>query len=286
LAIKTSVTYIVKQFCKNIATFFTFYTSRLYNDHMKKPLIALIIIAILAVGWFVLGKNNTKTPATKNSSSTSGKTDTAASFNKKQYSLTDPASIWVIANKHNPLQPKEYAPDDLTVPNIPLRQAASGPEMQVRAATARALEAMNAGAKADGLSGLMLSSGYRSYTYQVSLYNHYVQTQGKATADSQSARPGFSEHQTGLAADLEPTNRKCEVEECFGDTPEGKWLAANAYKYGFIIRYQEGEQGTTGYIYEPWHVRYVGKELAAELHKQGNLTLEDFFGLGKAPDYL
>ncbi|HYH74881.1 MAG TPA: M15 family metallopeptidase [Candidatus Saccharimonadales bacterium] len=244
---------------------------------MKKVLIVLCAVTVLGIGWLVVGKNNTAAPET-----TSVKQ--AATFDKKQFSLDDPSSIWVIANKRNPLQPKEYTPADLTVPNIPLRQARSGAEMQLRAVAARALEAMAADAKQDGLD-LMLSSGYRSYAYQMSLYNYYVNTQGKAAADSQSARAGFSEHQTGLAADVEPASRECEVEECFGDTPEGKWVAANAHTYGFIIRYPEGKQATTGYIYEPWHLRYVGKALATELHEQGIATLEDFFGLGDAPDY-
>jgi D-alanyl-D-alanine carboxypeptidase len=112
-----------------------------------------------------------------------------------------------------------------------------------------------------------------------------VNVQGKAVADSQSARPGYSEHQTGLAVDVEPTSRKCEVEACFGDTPEGKWVAANAHKFGFIIRYPKNMQSVTGYIYEPWHIRYVGKELAGEMHKQNIATLEQFFGLEAAPDY-
>ncbi len=109
--------------------------------------------------------------------------------------------------------------------------------------------------------------------------------QGKAVADTQSARPGFSEHQTGLAADIEPASRTCEVQECFGDTPEGQWVAANAYKYGFVIRYPKDMQHVTGYIYEPWHVRYVGKKLAEQMHKEGVATLEQFFGLENAPDY-
>ena len=85
---------------------------------------------------------------------------------------------------------------------------------------------------------------------------------------------------------IEPSSRTCEIETCFAETPEGRWAADNAYKYGFVVRYQKGKQNITGYIYEPWHLRYVGKELAAELHLQGDPTLEEFFGLEPAPDYL
>jgi len=131
----------------------------------------------------------------------------------------------------------------------------------------------------------MVSSAYRSYSYQVSLYGKYVRDQGQSVADTQSARPGYSEHQTGLAVDVEPYDQQCDVEQCFADLPAGKWIAANAYKYGFIIRYTKDKTHVTGYEYEPWHVRYVGVELATEMHNQHIETLEEFFGLPAAPDY-
>ena len=132
---------------------------------------------------------------------------------------------------------------------------------------------------------IMSASGYRSYTFQVKLYGRYVQEQGQAVADSQSARAGYSEHQTGLAVDVEPTSRQCEVDPCFANTPEGQWLAANAYKYGFVIRYPSDKQQVTGYIPEPWHVRYVGTDLSNQMHDQDITTLEEFFGLPAAPNY-
>jgi D-alanyl-D-alanine carboxypeptidase len=207
-------------------------------------------------------------------------TPAATSFNKSQYSLDDPTSIWVVANKLRPLNPKEYEPADLVTPNVPTRVAG----MQLRQAAATALEQLFAAAQQNG-TALRLSSGYRSYTYQVNLYNGYVKSQGQASADSQSARPGFSEHQTGLAADVGGVSGGCNVEQCFGQTAAGKWLAANAYKHGFIIRYPNGLTNITGYTYEPWHVRYVGVELATEMHNQSIQTLEEFFGLPAAPDY-
>lgn len=144
---------------------------------------------------------------------------------------------------------------------------------------------MAAAAKTDGLV-LTLESGYRSYNLQVSLYNRYVAEQGQAVADTQSARPGYSEHQSGLATDLGgTTNPSCNVEQCYAGTPEGKWIAANAYKYGFIIRYPLGKDSVTGYEYEPWHVRYVGIDASQEMHSRGVLTLEEFFGTGSAPNY-
>ena len=156
--------------------------------------------------------------------------------------------------------------------------------MQVRTDTAAALEALFAGAKAAGVP-LMLSSGYRSYAYQTSLYNGYVAAHGQAQADTFSARPGYSEHQTGWAVDVEPLNQQCDVDQCFANLPEGKWVAAHAYEYGFIVRYTADKVGVTGYSYEPWHIRYVGKPLALELHQKGIETLEEFFGLPAVTGY-
>lgn len=150
--------------------------------------------------------------------------------------------------------------------------------MQLRSETATAVEQLFAAAKKDGIN-LMVSSGYRSYTYQVNLYAGYVRSSGQAEADKISARPGHSEHQTGLALDVEPTSKTCEVEQCFGDTPEGQWVKAHAYEYGFIIRYTPDKVAVTGYSSEPWHIRYVGAELAAEMHRTNTETLEEFFGI-------
>jgi D-alanyl-D-alanine carboxypeptidase len=258
---------------------------------MKTKQIAIIVLLLAVLGgatFWIMSKRATAPGSSTSSTSSASSSDSSAtntqSFNKKQYSLDDPTSIWVVANKQRPLSPKTYAPSDLTVPTIPLA-ASTSMEKQVRKATATALETMVAAAKQEDAQ-LNLQSGYRSYSFQISLYNRYVKEQGQSVADSQSARPGFSEHQTGFAADLGSVpHPECDVEECFGTTIEGKWLAANAYKYGFIIRYPQNMQSVTGYIYEPWHVRYVGVELATEMHNQGIQTLEQFFGLPNAPDY-
>lgn len=194
-------------------------------------------------------------------------------FDKAKFSLTDPTSIWVIANKQRPLVPTDYAPTDLV--NV-------GGGQRLRAEAATKLSELIAGAKAAGLKINPLSA-YRSYQTQVSVYNSEVRAYGQAVADSESARPGYSEHQTGLAIDV--GGGGCGVEDCFGDTEEGKWVAANAHKYGFIIRYVPGKEAITGYRPEPWHIRYVGVELAAEMKKQGVQTLEEFFDLPAAPNY-
>jgi zinc D-Ala-D-Ala carboxypeptidase len=242
---------------------------------MRKVLTILVLAAIAAVGWFVWSRSNdVQTPANGDEQS----------FNKQQHSLTDPNSIWIIANKRRPLQPADYVPSDLVVPDVELRLGSQSEEMKLRAQTAAALEEMFAAAQKDRLR-LMVSSAFRSADYQSGLYDRYVKEQGQAVADTQSARPGHSEHQTGLAVDVEPESRECEIEVCFADLPEGKWVAQNAYKYGFVVRYIKGKDHITGYTYEPWHLRYVGKSLATELKQKNYPTLEEFFGLEPAPDY-
>ena len=126
-------------------------------------------------------------------------------------------------------------------------------------------------AEDEGLS-IYIGSGYRSYSLQESIYNRYVNRDGKATADTYSARPGHSEHQTGLAIDLN------DISSSFANTDEGKWIAENCWKYGFIIRYPKGKEDITGYMYEPWHIRYVGRQAAEQIYNSG-LTLEEFYGI-------
>lgn len=254
---------------------------------MRKTIIlASVILVTSGTGYAVYQHNadTSSTKATQKSSQTPVNTSNqlAASFDKQQFSTVNPTSSWVVVNKQHPLRPKNYVPNDLVVPRVPLR-VPGNESMQLRQVTATALQDMFTAASKDSIS-LMLSSGYRSYNYQVSLYNGYVASQGQTVADTQSARPGFSEHQTGLAADVEPASKKCEVEQCFGSTPEGEWVATNAYKYGFIVRYTTGNEDSTGYGPEPWHIRYVGVELATELHRTHTATLEQFFGIkgGKA----
>ncbi len=141
----------------------------------------------------------------------------------------------------------------------------------VDATAQAAFEEMAAAAKEDGIS-LWIASGYRSYDYQQGLYDRYVSNYGQAEADRFSARPGHSEHQTGLAFDLNV------IDDSFAGTPEAEWIAANCYKYGFIVRYPEGKEDITGYKYEPWHVRYLGVETATAVYESG-LTLEEYLGI-------
>ena len=130
---------------------------------------------------------------------------------------------------------------------------------------------MQKAAAAEGLN-IYIGSGFRSYDYQVKIYNSMVKAYGKEYADRVSARPGHSEHQTGLAFDLN------SIDQSFADTKESAWVHAHAHEYGFIIRYPKGKESITGYNYEPWHLRYLGLENAQKVYNSG-LTLEEYLGI-------
>lgn len=134
-----------------------------------------------------------------------------------------------------------------------------------------AFDKMQADAAEEGLN-IYIASGFRSYDYQAELYQRYVDKDGQAEADRYSARPGHSEHQTGLAFDLNT------IDASFADTAEGKWVWRNCYKYGFIIRYPSDKEDVTGYKYEPWHIRYLGEETAQAVYDSG-LCLEEYLGI-------
>ncbi|RFA18703.1 hypothetical protein B7R25_14165 [Subtercola boreus] len=157
---------------------------------------------------------------------------------------------------------------------------------QLRQETIAALTIMFAAAKTQIGVTLVAESGYRSYDNQTSAYHSYVDTLGVEGADQTSARPGYSEHQTGLAIDILDTISGCGTDgDCLGNTATGRWLANNAHTYGFLLRYQADKTSITGYEYEPWHFRFIGTLLAGHLHDVGIDTLEEFFNLPPAPTY-
>ncbi|WP_413318274.1 M15 family metallopeptidase [Agrococcus sp. 1P02AA] len=189
------------------------------------------------------------------------------------------ASLQVLVNKRTPLQPADYQPQLVSV-----SIAQDGDEL-VRPEADAALEQLSAAMLADIGEGVHVFSSYRSHARQASLYNGYVAQHGQAVADTTSARPGHSEHQTGLAVDVVGAGGACRLDVCFGGTAAGQWIAEHAWEHGFIVRYPDGLQGITGYHYEPWHLRFVGAETSAAMHAQGAATYEEFLGSGAAPDY-
>lgn len=177
----------------------------------------------------------------------------------------------ILVNKTHSLD-KDYEPTDLVTAN-PVVKGASNYQ-QMRKTAAKAFKKLSDTAANRGLT-IKVTSGYRPYSYQKYLFNKYVDKDGRYRAEQYSAEPGHSEHQTGLSADVSSPSVNYNLSQAYGTTEEGKWLASNAHKFGFIIRFPKGKEKITGYEYEPWHIRYVGKAAAKEIYKQ-KLTLEEY----------
>lgn len=176
-----------------------------------------------------------------------------------------PVPAPLLVSKEHSLSPMSFTPTDLVT--------AAG--VEVSAAAAADLVAMLDVARSDGVL-MTVVSGYRSYAEQAHLHEHYEALYGAGPADEISAKPGHSEHQTGLAIDIADPTGACSLSGCFADTPAGAWSQANAWKFGFIVRYPAGASAITGYSYEPWHLRHVGTSVSTAMHRQGIATLEEF----------
>lgn len=175
-------------------------------------------------------------------------------------------SITVLVNKSQPLNPVTYAPADLKVVG----------SVELRAEAATHLADLLAAAKANG-TPLRTQSGYRSYAAQKGTFAKWVAQYGSKHAEMYSAKPGYSEHQTGLTVDLIPATGACQkLSRCVAQTPAGKWLLANAADYGFILRYEQDTTDITGYGYEPWHFRFVGLPVAADYVTGDFHTYEEY----------
>ena len=156
----------------------------------------------------------------------------------------------------------DYVPNDLVKPNV----LGGSESTMLRAEAAAALEEMFNAAKEEEGYLLVAVSGYRSYGKQASIHRRKIQTVGKKEALRVSAPAGCSEHQVGLAMDV-GRKKNTNLNKSFGDSPEGQWVAENAHRFGFIIRYKAEWEEVTGYMYEPWHIRYVGKDHAARIYE-------------------
>ena len=252
-------------------------------------IVAAVVIAIASVVGilFVLaptgddpgagGSTRTPTPS-RSASATPTSTPTPTTPPIDTSGIDDPNGLSVIVNKLRPLNPVDFEPQLVFVPlpyvNEPyLRPEASDAAVQLFAAITAET----------GLE-LQISSSYRSYGTQVEVYQGWVDSLGQEGADLTSARPGHSEHQTGLAMDVSAPDSGCGL-DCFGATPQAAWVADNAWRFGFVVRYPQGYTDITGYEWEPWHLRFLGVDLASAVHASGQPTLEQYFGLPAAPTY-
>lgn len=195
-------------------------------------------------------------------------------------STSDPNSTWLVVNKKRPLVPPTHVPGDMRGVNV--RNVGGG---SMRNEAAGALEQLFARASAEGAGAMANTSAYRSYSFQQGLFDNAVRRKGIAQAEIDTARPGHSEHQTGMAIDVVACGNGCGGIYQFGGTSQSGWVNDNAHRFGFIVRYEPGYQHIAGYMSEPWHLRYVGTALASDYKAGGFHTLEQYFGLPAAPNY-
>lgn len=177
--------------------------------------------------------------------------------------IENPDELDALVNKKRGL-PSDYIPEDLVIIEVPMDIERLESRMLRKVASDALTELFKEAEKA-GFK-LYAASGYRSYITQVNLFKSYAEKHGEAEANRFSAKPGYSEHQTGLTMDVTSESVDFDLLEEFGETIEGKWLGENAHKFGFIIRYPKGTEVITGYLYEPWHLRYLGIELATKVY--------------------
>lgn len=196
-------------------------------------------------------------------------------------SLNDPTHQWVVVNKQRPYDPIDWRPDDLVMPDgvRALEQSA------MRSSAAKALTTLVRAADDAGAGEIGYLSAFRSYATQQETYAGRVAVGGVAAADRESARAGFSEHQSGLAVDIVPCSGSCGSLDDVAGSSQGAWVREHAWEYGFVIRYVDGQESVSGYEPEAWHLRYIGPELAQAYHDGGYTTLEAFFNLPAAPSY-
>ena len=177
--------------------------------------------------------------------------------------VDNPNDLLVLVNKENNLL-STYIPEDLVIPDVPFSFQGEDQKKYLSRDAAQALEALIAKAQEDG-HNIVAVSGYRSYERQKTIFLGNVKKHGFKKANTFSAMPGQSEHQTGLAMDVSSASVNFRLADNFAETPEGQWLNDNAHLFGFIIRYSRDRTYITGYQYEPWHIRYVGIEAATAI---------------------
>lgn len=246
-----------------------------YNPMAARIISSLATFSTLFIGTAALAETPTPSPtptptATATPTATPSPSPTPQPSQAPQ-SIDDASSIWVVVNKKRPLNPIKYKP--VLDKSLNLAKPAADGFRALKAAVSKA-----------GQGTLCLNSGYRSYSTQSYTYNLDVTRYGTKVAENLAAHPGYSEHQTGLAADVSTTKLGCRITN-FGSSSTSKWIATNAWQFGFIVRYPNGETATTGYQYEPWHLRFIGIELATQMHNQKISVLEKFWNLPAAAKY-
>ena len=255
------------------------------QDFKPKPLtwkvlltIPMLLAALVFPGSAVFAVDESPSPSASPSVSPSPEVSilpiTEDTSHIPLYDIDSAKSLQVVVNKKRPLNPVEYFPrGKVQIGYSWVAKPAADAYLLLKAAVSKAK-----------LGTLCINSGYRSYSSQTLIHDAKVALLGKTAGEKLAARPGYSEHQTGLAMDISTTQLGCRI-GAFGASRASVWIAANAWQYGFVVRYPNGKTPITGYVWEPWHLRFVGLELAADMKAKNIATLEEYFALPAAPKY-
>lgn len=249
---------------------------------IERMLYYLILFGILYSSGFIITRiyiNNLDRKATAKESTgmvqaelATAKGENKADMKEEIKKIGQNNSNLILVNKNYSID-SSYKSQDLVIPKVNCLKSSSDENRKMTKEASQALEDMFSDAKKENIK-LMLVSAYRSYESQEKVYKDKIKNAGTEEANKYVAKPGTSEHQTGLAVDVNSVPFT-ELAEDFEKTKEGKWIKENCSEYGFIIRYPKGKEEKTGYSYEPWHLRYVGKETAKAI-MSNNLTLEEY----------
>lgn len=245
-----------------------------FKRHLRQAVAGIVVLAVVSLGIYIAVQSSSgEDPASKPQGQLEGGTasDPAASGDEKDKPVQNEEFLMLV-NKTHPIA-DNYKPDDLTdIKYFATDRDAAGRFM--RKEPAEQFHKLVEAAKAEGHE-IIMTTAYRSYGFQKTLYDNYVKKYGQEEANTFSAKPGESEHQTGLCTDVSSPSVNYQLTTDYGQEPEGKWLAQHAHEFGFIIRFPLGKEEITGYQYEPWHIRYVGQPAANEIFEKG-LTLEEY----------
>lgn len=247
------------------------------TDHCRGRVRGGVLAALTGVAASLLLACGTGSSGVTVTTVVPGSTGTMAATPSASPTPAATAPAWFDADLHRVVDKERALPDGYEPPNlevIPAAWEAGGASgQQLRADVIRAMQPMLAAATADGVD-LRVESAFRSYQEQVRTFNYWVSVLGEAQARRESAVPGHSEHQLGTTIDFADPSNGWQLVDSFADTPSGLWLAANAYHFGFAMSYPQHAEAVTGYIYEPWHFRYIGVPAAQEWHASGRTLVE------------
>jgi D-alanyl-D-alanine carboxypeptidase len=239
---------------------------------LQSILVSVLVLVLLLASATACGKKADDSSAESAGSGTEEQVKARSKADQKQLDQDIEDGYLILVNKQNYL-PSDYIPEDLEGLKYYAKDRSPDARFLRKTAADHFHEMVEAAQEED--IDIVSTTAYRSYAFQKNLYTSYVSTKGQEEADKVSAKPGSSEHQTGLSADLSTSEINYVNGSAFGTSAAGKWIAEHCWEYGFIVRYPDGLEDITGYTYEPWHVRYVGMVAAKEIYKE-DITLEEY----------